>query len=162
MRVSDRYIRRNSSKALYSEALEHHSFEFWYFCDDGKTFLRLCFWIILARCCHTLNLTFYCSDVHSYEQHDLYENGIRLDMKTAIVFSNKGNGKYMLNTARHEEQSMHDAHVLLQKNHSDVVNDIVEIVLGGWSNTRSVMRNQIFGQALSTYYSGLRARNAAI
>ncbi|XP_053403017.1 uncharacterized protein LOC123554866 [Mercenaria mercenaria] len=104
---------------------------------DGKTFLRLCFWIILARCCHTLNLTFYCSDVHSYEQHDLYENGIRLDMKTAIVFQTKG---------------MHDAHVLLQKNHSDVVNDIVEIVLGGWSNTRSVMRNQIFGQALSTYY----------
>jgi len=44
-----------------------------------------------------------------------------------------------------------DAHLLLQSNKNDYSNNIFEIVLGGWGNSQSVIRNRQQGSHLSTY-----------
>ena len=41
-----------------------------------------------------------------------------------------------------------DAHILLQNNNNDFEYKVVEIVIGGWGNTLSVIRNKQQGEAL--------------
>ncbi|XP_052767205.1 uncharacterized protein LOC128207975 [Mya arenaria] len=50
-----------------------------------------------------------------------------------------------------QAKGKNDAHILLQKSQSDYNNDIVEIVLGGWGNSRSAIRNKQQGPRFSTY-----------
>ena len=72
----------------------------------------------------------------NYEQFDLYADGIKGDLLTSIVFQTKGKN---------------DAHILLKQDRTDFTSNVIEIVLGGWGNTKSVIRDRQQGSPKSEY-----------
>lgn len=73
-------------------------------------------------------IRYHCGNGEStnYAENDLYRDGIRLDGKSSVIFQVKGS---------------HDAHVLLQHDQNNRKDNVIEIVLGGWSNSKSVIRS---------------------
>ena len=83
--------------------------------------------------------TFYTKTLSSHPDYslvDVYGEGVRLAGKKSITFTVRANN---------------DAHVLLQKDRFDYTNNVVEIVIGGWSNTKSVIRNAVKGTDLVSH-----------
>ncbi|KAH3733521.1 uncharacterized protein LOC127850913 [Dreissena polymorpha] len=90
-----------------------------------------------------VDLTYNCpvrNGMVDYAQFNPYSDGLRADTINSLAFQTKGNN---------------DAHILLQHNNIDFNNRVVEIVIGGWSNSLSVIRNQQQGLALSSYRGSL-------
>ncbi|KAH3877726.1 hypothetical protein DPMN_001603, partial [Dreissena polymorpha] len=81
-------------------------------------------------------LTYNCPvrDGHvDYSQFNPVHDGLRVNTITSLAFQTKGKN---------------DAHILLQNNNNDFEYKVVEIVIGGWGNTLSVIRNKQQGEAL--------------
>ncbi|KAH3715638.1 hypothetical protein DPMN_058350 [Dreissena polymorpha] len=88
------------------------------------------------------SLTYNCpvrSGGVDYRQFNPCNDGLKINTITSLAFQTKGNN---------------DAHILLQNNANDFDNKVVEIVIGGWSNTKSVIRNQQQGPLLCSYEVG--------
>ncbi|XP_053403013.1 hemicentin-1-like [Mercenaria mercenaria] len=71
-----------------------------------------------------------------YTLYDLYAAGVRLNNTFALSF---------------QVQCPNDAHILLQESASDYYNNVIEIVLGGWANTKSVIRDEQQGTPVAEY-----------
>ncbi|XP_060565319.1 properdin-like [Ruditapes philippinarum] len=71
-----------------------------------------------------------------YTLYDLYAAGVRLQNTFALSFQVK---------------CPNDAHILLQESANDYTNNVIEIVLGGWGNTKSVIRDEQQGAAKAEY-----------
>ncbi|XP_052260254.1 uncharacterized protein LOC127864551 [Dreissena polymorpha] len=85
------------------------------------------------------SLTYNCpirSGGVDYRQFNPCNDGLKINTITSLAFQTKGNN---------------DAHILLQNNANDFDNKVVEMVIGGWSNTKSVIRNQQQGPPLCSY-----------
>jgi hypothetical protein len=85
--------------------------------------------IILYISKQTALIGYYCGNGPStnYAENNLYADGIHLEGKSSITFQLKGG---------------HDAHILLQHDHNNLVDNVIEIVLGGWENSKSVIRSK--------------------
>ncbi|KAL4219909.1 hypothetical protein ACF0H5_020321 [Mactra antiquata] len=95
--------------------------------------------ILLSQC---LGKTYYCpyrSGGVNYPQYDLYADNIRVDTVTSITFQTKGRN---------------DAHVLLQRDRNNYYSNVIEVVIGGWGNSQSVIRNSQQGTNRATYRVG--------
>ncbi|XP_060593777.1 fibropellin-1-like, partial [Ruditapes philippinarum] len=71
-------------------------------------------------------VTYYCPNAYDYSRHDPYADGIRISSVTSLTFQVKGRN---------------DAHVLLQNDRNNYRTNVIEIVIGGWGNSQSVIRN---------------------
>ncbi|KAL4219903.1 hypothetical protein ACF0H5_020315 [Mactra antiquata] len=68
----------------------------------------------------------------NYGKYDPYSDNVRVDYTTSIKFQTKGS---------------HDAHILLQNDRHNYDSRIVEIVIGGWDNSKSAIRNKQQGDS---------------
>ncbi|XP_060583963.1 neurogenic locus notch homolog protein 2-like [Ruditapes philippinarum] len=81
-------------------------------------------------------VTYYCPNAYDYTRHDPYADGIRVNTRTSLTFQVKGRN---------------DAHVLLQNDRNNYRTNVIEIVIGGWGNSQSVIRNSQQGTNRVSY-----------
>lgn len=83
--------------------------------------------------------TYYCpyrSGGVYYPQFDLYNDGVKVNQMTSFRFQTKGRN---------------DAHLLLQYDRNNYYSNVIEIVIGGWGNSQSVIRNSQQGTNRATH-----------
>ncbi|KAH3714912.1 hypothetical protein DPMN_057614, partial [Dreissena polymorpha] len=104
-----------------------------------RFFFFLCWYGLYSGLATARSLTYYLSNNYDYTQFNPFFDGLRVNTMTSLVFQTRGNN---------------DAHVLLLHVNNNFDNNVVEIVIGGYVNSKSVIRNQMQGNNLAEYLVG--------